>query len=166
MTLADFTAVDLIAPQLQGKDLQSVLLELSDLLEQAGRVPSASALYEAALKRELMVSTDMTPGMAFPHARLTDVRQLSFAFGRAAKPFNWSTQSRAPVRFVFLIVVSPADATQYLQLISGISRFSSETKKVERMQQARSATEILDLLREITVWNKPPAPAVAAGKAR
>jgi len=167
MNLADFTAAALVVPQLQGSELQPVLRELSHLLERAGRVPDANALYEAALKRELMVSTDMTPGMAFPHARLPEFKQLSFAFGRTSTPFQWSAHSRAPVRFVFLIAVSPSDATQYLQLISGISRFSAEPKKVERMQQASSVAAMLELLAEVTVWSKPPGMAsVPAGKAR
>src|ERR1044071_6862398 len=116
MTLADFTSPGLIVSHLQDQDAQSVLRELSEALQREGRVPQGSLLFEAALKREVLVSTDMAVGMAFPHARLSGLKQLSFALGRSDRAFSWKTKSVRPVQLVFLLAVPENDAMQYLQL--------------------------------------------------
>ena len=156
MTLADFTAPELVLPDLRNVGMEAVLLELSQLLQSAGRVPDAKSLYEAALKRERLVSTAMTAGMAFPHARLPEVKELSFALGRSANSFAWSANSNRQVRLVFLIAVSPNDAMQYLQLISGISRLSSQPDRVQQLLVAKTPESLLNVLRQVTVWTKPP----------
>ena len=162
MTLADFTSPGLIIPRLQGQDAQSVIHELSQALQRENRVGDMLPLYEAALKRELLVSTDMAVGMAFPHARLTGLKELSFALGRSDKPFSWSVKSR-PVRLVFLLAVPANDAMQHLQLISGISRLAGQPQRVEELYAAKDPADILGVLRQISLWTRPRVEPAAPG---
>lgn len=157
MTLADFTSPELIIPHLQAAEVRGILGELSDVLQRAGRVPEKSLLFDAALKREVLVSTDMAVGMAFPHARLTGLKQLSFALGRADKPLPWSTKSAQPVRLIFLLAVPENEAMQYLQLISGISRFAGQPERVKEIHAAADAAAMVEVLRQIPVWVKGKA---------
>jgi len=157
MTLADFTSPELIIPHLQAEDVRGILGALSDVLQRAGRVPEKSLLFDAALKREVLVSTDMAVGMAFPHARLTGLKQLSFALGRADKPLSWSTKSAQPVRLIFLLAVPENEAMQYLQLISGISRFAALPERVKEIHAAGDAAAMVEVLRQIPVWVKGKA---------
>src|SRR3954454_19670667 len=159
MTLADFTTPGLIIAHLQAHDVESVLRQLSGAMQREGRVPKDSSLYEAALKREILVSTDMAVGMAFPHARLSGLKQLSFALARTDQPFSWSSKSTRPVQLIFLLAVPEIDAMQSLQLISGISRFASQPQRVAEIYAAKDAEGIWEVLREIPLWSKPVAGA-------
>ena len=103
MTLADFTSPGLIIPHLRGGDAASVIQELSQVLQHEKRVPDLLPFYHAALNREFMVSTDMEAGIAFPHARLPALREISFAFGRSDEPLVWGARAASPVRLVFLM---------------------------------------------------------------
>jgi len=97
MTLADFTSPGLIIPHLRGQDVASVIQELSQALQREGRVGDLLPFYHAALNREFLVSTDMEAGMAFPHARLPGLKELSFALGRSGEPLGWGANAECAV---------------------------------------------------------------------
>ena len=149
MTLADFTSPGLIIPRLRDQDVASVIQELSQALQREGRVPDLLPFYHAALNREFLVSTDMEAGIAFPHARLPGLKELSFALGRSGEPLTWGTRAARSVRLVFLIAVPATDSTQYLSLISGLARLAKDGRLVEKLHHAQDTFQIFDVLQQI-----------------
>ena len=148
MTLADFTRAGLIVPDLASLDATSVIHELSLALQREGCVSDWLPFYHEALNREFLLSTDMEAGMAFPHARLAGLRELAFAFGRSDVPFAWGPGMTHPVRMVFLLAV-PAEAENYLSLVSGLARLSGNSVLLERIRRATDVGEILSAFREV-----------------
>jgi mannitol/fructose-specific phosphotransferase system IIA component (Ntr-type) len=146
LSLADFTCAGLIVPHLRGRDVASVIQELSQAMQREKRVPDLLPFYQAALNREFLVSTDMEEGMAFPHARLPGVQAVSFALGRSDEPLLWKTR---PVRLVFLMAVPATDSTRYLLLISGLARLSSDSQAVNRLHAAQDPFQILEVLQQV-----------------
>lgn len=149
MTLADFTSPGLIIPHLRGHDAASVIQELSRSLQREKRIPDLLPFYQAALNREFMVSTDMEAGMAFPHARLPTLNELSFALGRSDEPLRWGPRAAHSVRLVFLMAVPATDSTQYLLLISGLARLAKENRLVEKLHATQDVFQFLEVLQQI-----------------
>lgn len=149
MTLADFTSPGLIIPHLRGQDAASVIQELSQSLQREKRVTDLLPFYHAALNREFMVSTDMEAGMAFPHARLPGLKELSFALGRSDEPLSWGPRAAGSVRLVFLMAVPATDSTQYLLLVSGLARLTKESRLVEKLHAAQDTFQILEVLQQV-----------------
>lgn len=158
-TLAHFTSPGLIIPRLRGREVASVIQELSRVLQREARVTDLLPFYHAALNKEFLVGTTMDAEMAFPHARLPDLKELAFAFGRSDEPLEWSGRSGKPVRLVFLFAVPSTDATQYLLLVSGLARFGRNQEAVAKLHHARDAFEIYELFRDIVLR---PTPNTAA----
>lgn len=166
-TLADFTCPALIIPHLRGQDVTSVIEELSRALHREARVPDFLPFYQSALNREFLVKTDVESGMAFPHARLPEVEKVSFAFGQSNEPIDWGSRGTHTVKCVFLLAVPATDSTQYLALISGLTRLSKQTDLLELLRTARDQDQILSLFQRIMVRtdsltnmpvNSPPRP--------
>jgi mannitol/fructose-specific phosphotransferase system IIA component (Ntr-type) len=155
MTLADFTSPGLIVPHLRGQDAASVIQELSQALQREQRIPDLLPFYHAALNREFMVSTDMEAGMAFPHARMPGLQEVSFSLGRSDEPLHWGTRTATEVRLVFLLAVPATDSTQYLLLISGLARLARDERLVERLHAARDTFEIIEVLKQIELRTSP-----------
>lgn len=135
--------------QLQGKDVPGIIQELSQTLQRDRRIPELLPFYHAALNREFLVSTDMEAGMAFPHARLPGLEQVSFALGRAGEPINWRARSTRPVRLVFLIAIPATDSTQYLPMLSGIARLAKDAALLQKLLEAADAAECIETLRSV-----------------
>jgi fructose PTS system EIIBC or EIIC component len=147
--MANYTSPGLMIPHLRGQDAASIIQELSQTLQREERIPDLLPFYHAALNREYMVSTDMEAGMAFPHARLPALKELSFALGRSDEPMAWGSKTLRSVRLVFLIAVPATDATQYLPLISGLARLARDSRLVARLHAATDAFQMLAALQQV-----------------
>lgn len=160
LTLADFTAPSLIVPRLCGHDAATVIQELAQKMQREGRVPDCLPFYQAALNREFLGSTNMETGMAFPHARMTGLKELAFALGRSDEPLDWGPGAIRPVRLVFLMTIPATDSTQYLWLISGLARLAKNSALVQELHAAPDAAHIFQLLRQVGLrTSSTPAPA-------
>lgn len=149
MTLADFTSPGLIIPHLRGQDAPSVIQELSQVLQHERRIPDLLPFYHAALNREFMMSTDMEAGMAFPHARVSALSQLSFALGRSDEALRWGSKAARSVRLVFLMAVPATDSTRFLLLISGLARLAKHNLLVEQLMAAQDTFQMVEILRQV-----------------
>ena len=155
MTLADFTCPGLIIPHLRGQDAATVIQELSQAMQREKRVPDLLPFYHAALNREFLVSSDMEAGMAFPHARLPYLKEVSFALGRSDEPLHWGAKADPSVRLVFLMAVPATDSTQYFSLISGLARLAKDGRLVEKLQTAQDTFQLLEALRQVELRTSP-----------
>ena|SRR5436190_7041303 len=160
MTLADFTSPALIVPHLHGHDAAAVIQELSRALHRQNRILDLLLFYHTALNRELMVSTDMEAGMAFPHARLATLKELCFAFGRSDAPLAWGIRLGSAVRLVFLIAVPATDSTQHLALISGLTRLAMNSRLVEKLHAAQDTMQVMEVLNQVELRTGSGPPAV------
>jgi mannitol/fructose-specific phosphotransferase system IIA component (Ntr-type) len=134
-----------------------VIQELSQALQREKRIPNLLPFYHAALNREFMVSTDMEAGMAFPHARMPGLQDVSFSLGRSDEPLHWGTRTSTGVRLVFLLAVPATDSTQYLLLISGLARLGKHQRLVEQLHAARDTFQIIEILKQVELRSNAPA---------
>ena len=150
-TLADYTCVALIEPELGEPDAAGIISELSQALQREGTVSDLLPFYHAALNRELLTDSSVEAELAFPHARMSGVKQLRFAFGRAPAPVTWGARSSWGVRFVFLLAVPVTDAAGYLQLLASLARLGQHPDLLLELRAAADAGAILDVLDRIKV---------------
>jgi|ERR1043166_5004879 mannitol/fructose-specific phosphotransferase system IIA component (Ntr-type) len=156
MTLADFTSRDLLVPRLRGQDTAGVIQELSQAMHRENRLPALLPFYHALLNREFLVSIEMEAGIAFPHARLPGLKELSFALGRSHQPLAWAAKAPRSVRLVFLIAIPATDSSQYLSLISGLARLARVERLVEKLHAANDAFQILEVLQQVNLRSSRP----------
>ena len=148
-TLRDYTRPSLILPRLRQRDTAGVVNELSQALQREGCVPDLLPFYHAALNQELLAHSGGENGLAFPHARLSAVKHLQFALGRAPESLAWGANSSARVDLVFLLAVPATDAASYLHLLASLARLGRQPELLEELRKARDAEAILDLLASI-----------------
>ncbi len=143
VTLADYCQPSLVVPRLREHDTAGIISELSHVLQQQGYVPDVLPFYHAALNQELLSNSALECGIAFPHARLSGVKQLQFAFGRAPQPVIWGAKGSWPVQLVFLLAVPATDAACYLHLLASLARLGSQPEQLARLRAAETVDAIL-----------------------
>ncbi|MBI2927047.1 MAG: PTS sugar transporter subunit IIA [Verrucomicrobia bacterium] len=159
VSLAEYTGPELIVPRLSGSDRTAAIKELSQRLEHAGRIRDMLAFYHATLNQEFFQNSATEEGSAFPHARMANLPQLSFAFGRADTPLPWGPKGAQPVRLVFLLAVPETATTEHLNLMSGFGRLHREPRLLARLRAATDTFEMLRVLTEVRWRVHPPTPA-------
>jgi fructose PTS system EIIBC or EIIC component len=147
--LADYTEPALLLPALRERDTAGIISELSQVLQHDGCVPDVLPFYQAALNQESLANSALESGLAFPHARMSGVKQLRFALGRVPEPVIWGGKSSWPVRLIFLLAVPATDAAGYLHLLATLARLGQQAEILRRLCNADDAEAIFELLQQI-----------------
>ena len=122
MKIIDFLKEEAIVPDLKATDKESVIKELVTLLKDIGEISDQEKIVEIILEREKLGSTGIGQGIAVPHAKTDDVKQIVVAFGLSRKGVNFESLDEEPVYLIFL-VLAPVDVTgMHLKLLAKIAR--------------------------------------------
>src|SRR5882724_10130864 len=151
LILADYTRPGLIVPRLRERDTAGIVSELSQALQREGCVADVLPFYHAALNRELLTNSSLDCGMAFPHARLSGIKQLRFALGRSPEPVICGGKGSAPVRLIFLIAVPATDAAGYLHLLASLARMAQSPPFFAELLSAQTANAMFAVLSGIGI---------------
>jgi fructose-specific phosphotransferase system IIA component len=131
---------------LEGKDKESVIGELVDLLNENGLLSDRDTVLDAVLTRERTRSTGIGSGIAIPHGKCKAVNELIMAIGIAHEAIDFESVDGKPVTIVILLV-SPADQTgPHIQALARISRLMLDEQFKQGLEKATSADEVYQLL--------------------
>ena len=131
---------------LEGKDKQSIITELVDLLDDNGLLLDKNVVLDAVLMREQTRSTGIGSGIAIPHGKCKAVKELVMAIGIAGEPIEFASIDGKPVTII-LLLVSPADQTgPHIQALARISRLMLDEQFKKGLEKAVSPEEVYELL--------------------
>lgn len=146
MNLTQILQPGCVKVPLNGRDRQTVITELVDLLNEKGLLLDKKIVLDAVLMREQTRSTGIGSGIALPHGKCKGVRELVMAIGIAGEPIDFASVDGKPVKIVILLA-SPIDQTgPHIQALARISRLMLDTKFKEQIEKAASADEVYSLL--------------------
>jgi fructose-specific phosphotransferase system IIA component len=131
---------------LEGKDKESVITELVELLDANGVLLDKDVALDAVFTREHTRSTGIGSGIAIPHGKCKAVKELVMAFGIASEGIDFVSVDGKPVTIVILLV-SPADQTgPHIQALARISRLMLDEEFRQSLEKATSSDELYELL--------------------
>ena len=108
-------------PKLESTDKEGAIRELAFKMESEGFVDKADTLVEEALRREALVSTSVSHGVAFPHVRGVEGGGLTLAMGTSQKGIKFSDDSKNLTKIIFFMVIPTAASAFYLKLLAGLA---------------------------------------------
>ena len=162
-TLAHFTDPALMVPDLQSIVPTDVIAHLCSMLHRHDRVNNPAAFYDAVVKREHLCPTSMAPGWALPHARLQEIKQLSFVLARSSHPLVWFGDGGIRPQIIFLFAVPEAEATTYLSVVAAVARLNQNPALVQQLHSAPDANSMFRILGQIPLRRRTPTTAVPLG---
>lgn len=147
MDLSDLLAPGGIFPAFEATSKKQALLDLS------ARAADITALdtrviYETLLQRERLGSTGLGRGIAVPHVKLNGLSGIVCLFARLTQPIDFESQDGEPVDLVFLLLAPDHAGGDHLKALARISRLVREPAALERL---RSASDVADLKRALTL---------------
>jgi fructose-specific phosphotransferase system IIA component len=131
---------------LEGKDKNSVITELVDLLDANRLLLDRDAALEAVFVREQTRSTGIGSRIAIPHGKCKAVKELVMAIGIAREPIDFESVDGKPVTIVILLV-SPTNQTgPHIQALARISQLMLDEQFRQSLEKANSAEDVYELL--------------------
>jgi len=147
----------LILSDLAATTRDGALLEMAERLAGAGVVADPADLAERLSKRERDGCTGLGNGIAIPHCRARNLKEVVLSIGISDKGIDFGVADGIPVSILFLLL-SPRDAPgEHLKVLARLSRMVRTPVLIEQLRHAPTADAILRVLREA----EPAAPAAA-----
>ncbi len=120
--IARFSSPVLMMPKLKANTRDEALEQICQAMEKQKFVDNGQRLFEEAVRREVIASTAVDQGMAFPHVRGVEGGGLSLALGIFPKGVKFSDGSRTLTRIVFFMSIPTAASAFYLKLLAGLTK--------------------------------------------
>ena len=148
MVLTQILEPECIKVPLAGRDKESVITELVDILDANGLLVDKNDVLQAVLSRENTRSTGIGSGIAIPHGKCKGVEDLVMAIGISRQGVDFQSIDSKPVHIIVLLA-SPTDRTgPHIQALARISRLMLDEEFKNKLQNAASAQELYDLIND------------------
>src|SRR4030042_6637071 len=138
---------DFIISELKGKNKEEIINELVDLFKNDSRVLDLEKVRQSVLDREKIMSTGVGKGFAIPHGKTNSINEILAAFGKTKIPVDYQALDNQPVNLVFLLVGKENLVSTHIKLLSRISRMMNKDDFREKLINANSNDEIVELFK-------------------
>ncbi len=145
MEIEDLITPARVMPRLKATSKKHVLQEL------AKRAAELTGLHERAvfdvlLERERLGTTGVGNGIAIPHGKLLEIKELFGLFARLDGPVDFDAIDEQPVDLVFLLLAPEGAGADHLKALARVSRLLRDKSVCEKLRGADQTDAIYALL--------------------
>lgn len=150
--LQDFIKKESIVVDLKAGTKEEVIAQLVHVMYENNAdlkaVNSEADICKAVIERESMQATAMGKSVAFPHARITGLKDFYLGIGICSEGVDFAAVDRKPVHIVCLML-SPSDQTYViLKVMAALSRFFYNEPRREKFIASETVLDVLSVFEE------------------
>ncbi len=150
MKLSDIVVMDAIRAQLKASSRNEAIKELVDALAEVRAIPkkNSGVIAKALISRELQATTGIGKGIALPHVKIKGIKKPVATLGGAPDGLDFSSLDSKPVYSVILLLSSPDNPDEHLQIMEMIFRHVQKDLFRKFLLQAKTNEAIIELVHE------------------
>lgn len=122
MRLDQIFKIEFLNENLSSNTKIDVLAELINVLINSGLKIDRTKAIDVLQQREKLGSTGIGDGVAIPHGKVSDLRDLVVAFGRSRRGIDFDAIDGKPVHLFFLLLAPENSTGQHLKALAKISK--------------------------------------------
>jgi mannitol/fructose-specific phosphotransferase system IIA component (Ntr-type) len=128
---------------------QAILCELVELLEKSGKVGNPKKLLVDLVNREKKASTGIGHGIAVPHIRSMQAKELIMGFARSEEGYDFDSLDNGSVHLFFVVAAPPYDDSLYLKVFKALAQMLHFDEFREELLNASSEYEIIRAIKKM-----------------
>jgi len=146
--------MELLSPRcikvpLESREKREVIGELIELLVSVKKLPHREVIFDALIEREEFGSTGIGHGVALPHAKCPEAKDIYLACGLSPQGINFDALDRELVYIFFLILYPPTASGRYLKVMSILNRILIRATAREELLRAKTGDEVYAVLYQL-----------------
>lgn len=147
MDLRDLITPEGIMPALKVKTKKQALQELA---ERAATLTGVNTrrIFEALLQRERLGSTGIGRGIAIPHGKIADIKEIFTLFARLDEKVDFESMDGEPVDLIFLLLAPESAGADHLKALARISRLLRDPAAIEKLRGSKDRSALYSVLTE------------------
>ena len=121
---------------------------LQDLARRAGEITGVHErqIFDVLLERERLGTTGVGNGIAIPHGKLAEVKQMFGLFARLEHPVDFEAMDVQPVDLIFLLLAPEGAGADHLKALARIARLLRDVDVAKKLRASRDAQAIYSVL--------------------
>jgi len=148
MKISDILGRDRIVPQLSSQTKEGILRELVHALAKGAQPINEGRVIEILLERESLGSTGIGEGVAIPHGKSKEVKEIMATFGRSLSGMDFQSLDGKPTHLFFLLIAPENSAGTHLKALAQVSRLMKDPSFRKRLMEARTSEELYAIFSE------------------
>ena len=145
MEFAELLTPEAVIHQLKVDSKKQALQELSSFAAKLTGVEE-QIIFEVLLERERLGTTGVGKGIAIPHAKLDNVKQLCGIFARLDTPIDFDAIDDQPVDLIFVLLAPESAGAHHLKALAWASRLLRDSSICEKIRRSENRESILELI--------------------
>jgi len=146
MKISEYLNPELIKLDLASETKDELFPEMVQLFVKNGLVTDAAEAVRILEEREEKMSTGVGNGIGIPHGKLPEAKRSILALGISRNGIDYDSLDGEPVYIVITIFANPENPAQHIEVLAEISRLFAIPEFAQRIRNARSAQEVLDII--------------------
>ena len=140
---------DLIKLDYYALDKKSLISEMAEFLQFSGYIGDVHSFLESVFEREGLMSTGIGHGIAIPHARSKEAKELKICVAVLKEKIDFDSIDESLVDIVFLIAVPDSLKDEYIRVLSAISNFCRNEENRNLVRDCKANNDVYKLLKVI-----------------
>ncbi|HJW42031.1 MAG TPA: PTS IIA-like nitrogen regulatory protein PtsN [Rhizomicrobium sp.] len=149
MKISDLLQPSAVIAGLKVQGKKQLLQELAARAATIVRQPERK-IFETLTERERLGTTGVGQGIAIPHGRLSDLKEIVGVFARLEQPIDYSAVDNQPVDLVFMLLAPEGAGADHLKALARVSRLLRNQQATEKLRAAKTSQALYAILTDTT----------------
>lgn len=128
---------------------EQLLAECVELLDLSGKVGNKNKLLKDLFDREKKATTAIGKGIAIPHVRTMQAKELIIAIARSTEGYDFEAADGQPVHLFVAMAAPPYDDSLYLRVFRALAQLFTYEGFYERIMSAEQPYDVIRAIQEI-----------------
>lgn len=146
MKISELLNSQAIVADLQARDKNRALLELTEVLVACEPTLNRDEVVDVLQEREKLGSTGIGDGVAIPHGKLSGIPELMLAFGRSHNGVDFESMDGQPAHLFFLLIAPEESVGVHLKTLARISKLLKDSVVRRKLQEAPDQEAIYQVI--------------------
>ena len=146
MRFADLIKPDLVSTELKSTSKDEVIREIAGRIASVKKLKDSEHIINKLLEREKTGTTGLGGGVAIPHARMENLKDVILFLGVSREGIDFGSIDDKPVHLIFLFLTPLSETATHLKVLSRISQIIKNETLVKRLFSAKDDGELYEIL--------------------
>lgn len=148
MKIVDLLNPAAIAADLAATGKNEVLAELTDAVMKVENGLDRDEVIRVLQERERLGSTGIGDGVAIPHGKLKNLKELLISFGRSRRGVDFDSMDGKPAHLFFLLIAPENSVGVHLKTLARISKLLKNPAVRRRLIDASGNEDLYGIIAE------------------
>ncbi|MDD2709991.1 MAG: PTS sugar transporter subunit IIA [Verrucomicrobiae bacterium] len=148
MKVSELIRKEFVKLDLRARSKEEAIQQVAQLAKQHPYMGDFPTFCRAMYEREANGSTSIGNGVAIPHARTDQVKDMMLVVGRLVEGVKFEETDVEPVRLVFLVGTPKRMVTDYLRLVGALARYLSDETLRKQLLEVSSPEILVKMFEE------------------